>query len=131
VGQTLREIGVETIQVDLPHGCMHLMGTVRIVDGNLAYCRANRTPWTAVQVLREMGYEVRFFPDEGECRSTMGHNFVVLGPRKILVPAGNPTSVEAYESAGVECVVVEVDELAKGAGAIGCLTGVVHRESVD
>jgi arginine deiminase len=31
-------------------------------------------------------------------------------------------------SHGVECVTVDVDELAKAAGAIGCLTGVIERE---
>ncbi len=34
-----------------------------------------------------------------------------------------------YESHGIECVTVKVDELAKAAGAIGCMTGIVWRES--
>ncbi len=131
VAQALDELGVDTVQIDLPHGSMHLMGEIRIVDRDLAYCRPNRTPWTAVRLLEERGYEVRFFPDEEECRTTMGHNFVVLGPRKILVPAGNPRSIEEYEAQGIECVTVEVDELVKCAGAIGCLSAVLEREPAE
>jgi len=131
VAATLTELGVDVIQVDLPHASMHLMGEIRIVDEDLAFCRPNRTPWAAVQALEERGYEVRFFPDEEECRTGMGHNFVVLGPRKILVPAGNPRSIHAYEEAGVECVTVEMDELVKAAGAVGCLTGVVERDRIE
>lgn len=128
VAQSLREIGVDTIQVDLPHGSMHLMGEVRIVDSDLAFCRESRTPWSVIQALGHHGYEVRFFPDEAECSRSMGHNFVVLGPRKILVPAGNPNSVAAYEEAGIECVTVRTDEIVKCAGSVGCLTGVLLRE---
>lgn len=128
VAECLAWIGVDAIQVDLPHASMHLMGEIRIVDRDLAFCRRNRTPWTAVRALEEKGYEVRFFPDEEECRRTMGHNFVALGPRKVLMPAANPKSIAAYEDAGVECVTVEMDELVKAAGAIGCLSGVVARD---
>jgi len=128
VAEALAALGVDTIQVDLPHGSMHLMGEIRIVDRDLAFCRRNRTPWTAIRALEETGHDVRFFPDEEECRTTMGHNFVVLAPRKVLVPADSPRSVAAYEEVGVECVEVAVDELVKAAGAIGCLTGVVSRD---
>lgn len=129
VAETLAALGVDTIQVDLPHGSMHLMGEVRIVDRDLAYCRRSRTPWSAIRALEEAGHEVRFFPDEEECRRGMAHNFVVLAPRKVLVPADNPRSIAAYEEAGIECVEVAVDALVGAAGAIGCLTGVVSRET--
>ncbi|MFT5193409.1 MAG: arginine deiminase, partial [Candidatus Promineifilaceae bacterium] len=35
-----------------------------------------------------------------------------------------------FESLGIECVTVEIDELSKAAGAIGCLSGVVEREII-
>lgn len=128
VSEALEDLGAEAIEVDLPHGAMHLMGAIRIVDEDLAFVRRNRTPWSAVYALRDRGYEVRFFAGEHECR-TMGHNFVTLGPRRILMPGGNPESAEIYRDAGVECVEVEMDEIMKGAGAVGCMTGILSRAS--
>jgi len=130
VAATLQEQGVRTLLVDLPHGSMHLMGELRIVDRDLAFARAGRTPWTAVEALGSLGYRVHFFPSEEEARRGMAHNFVVLGPRKILLPAGNPVSEAAYRELGIHLVPVELDEICRAAGAAGCLTGVLAREEV-
>ena len=130
VAATLAEIGARAEVVDLPHTSMHLMGEVRFVDRDLAFASAGRIPWTALDRLRHHGYEVRFFPDEHEMMTGFGHNFVTLGPRTILMPDGCPRSRAAYEAAGVACVTVEMDEIHKCAGGIGCLTGVVTRERV-
>ena len=61
----------------------------------------------------------------------MALNFITLGPRRILMPAANPDTQAFFESLGIQCHTVEVDELIKAAGAIGCLTGVIHRETVE
>jgi arginine deiminase len=53
---------------------------------------------------------------------------VTLRPRKILTAAKNPNTQTFLENLGVECVTVNVDELGKAAGAIGCLTGILERE---
>lgn len=127
VASALEAQGVRAIRVDLPHGAMHLMGQVRIVDRDLAFVQEGRTPWSAVTALAEAGYEVAFFPSAEEIVDGMAHNFVVLGPRRILMPAGNPVSREAFESRGLECVEVEVESVCRAAGAIGCLTGVLAR----
>ena len=60
----------------------------------------------------------------------MAINLVTLGPRRVLMPTGCPKTQELLEEAGVSCRTVAIDELAKGAGGIGCLTGVLHREGV-
>jgi arginine deiminase len=128
VAATLEEQGLEVVVVDQPHGAMHLMGQFRIVDRDLAYVRAGRTPWRLIDVLRQRGLDVRFFPDDDEMDRGFAHNFVTLGPRRILMPAGNPVTEAEYLSAGIQCVTVEVTELRKAAGAVGCLTGVLRRE---
>ena len=130
VAATLAEIGVETLVVDLPHTSMHLMGEVRFADRDLAFGRPGRIPWTALEALRRHGYEVRFFPDDHEMVRGFGHNFVTLGPRRVLMPEGCPILQAAYEDAGIECVTVELGEIHKCAGGIGCLSGVVTRERV-
>ncbi len=128
VAATLAELDVEAIPVGLPYGAMHLMGTLRIVDRDLAIAWPGRVPFAAVRALKTNGFTVHFAPDETELRQGFALNFVTLAPRHILMPAGNPITQRFYERLGITCLTVQVDELAKAAGAIGCLTGVLQRE---
>ena len=80
-------------------------------------------------LLRARGYSVAFIPDEREARDGFALNLVTLGPRQVLMAAGNPNTQGFLESLGVTCHTVEVDELGKAAGAIGCLTGILHRKA--
>jgi N-dimethylarginine dimethylaminohydrolase len=50
-----------------------------------------------------------------------------LGPRHVLMPAGCPLTRAAYEAAGISCQEVEIGELLKAAGGMGCLTGILSR----
>ena len=127
----LREMGVEVIQVALPYGAMHLMGELRFADGALAIAWPRHIPYAAVEALRSRGYTVLFIPDEGEAVRGMALNFVTLGPRRILMAAGNPITQAFYEDAGITCQVVEVDEILKAAGGIGCATGILEREPIE
>lgn len=127
VAATLREIGVEAIVTELPLGTMHLMGQLRFLDRDLAAVWPGRIGYGAVEALRQRGFSVLHFPDEQEALRGQANNFVTLAPRRILMAAGNPRTQGYYERAGVECPTVEVDELLKAAGGIGCLTGVLER----
>ena len=131
VAGLLREMGVEVIQVGLPYGAMHLMGTLRFADRDLAVAWPRHIPYAAVEALRARGYTVLFIPDEREAVQGMALNFVTLGPRRILMAAGNPITQAFYEDAGITCQVVEVDEILKAAGGIGCATGILERELVE
>lgn len=127
VAAILERMGVTVHRTHLPPGTMHLMGQLRILDEDLAVAWPGRLPSDAVDLLEGMGFELHFVPDEEEARKGFALNVVTLGPRKMLMPAGNPNTEAFYRSLGVECVMVEVDELAKAAGSIGCLTGVLER----
>ncbi len=127
VSEALNAMGVEAIVVDLPIGSMHHMGILRFLDKDLAVAWPYRVSWTAIDALRERGYEVLFVPDEAEASSGMAFNFVTLGPKEILMAAGHPNSQSYYESLGVKCHTVEIAELTKAAGGIGCLSGIVER----
>jgi len=130
VTNVLREMGVEVVQVDLPVGAMHLMGMLRIVDRDLAIAWPGRFGHRGLEALQERGYQTVLIPDEQEALIGSALNFVTLGPRQILMPANNPVTQAFYESLGIVCHTVRVDELKKAAGAIGCLTGVLQRELV-
>ncbi len=128
VGACLADQGVGLIAVDLPFGTMHLMGMLRIADRDLAICWPRRTPHAAVMALRERGYTVAFLPDQDEAQANRALNFVTLGPRRILMVDGNPVTRRFYEDLGIQVSALPADELAKAAGAIGCLTGVLDRD---
>ena len=130
VRATLEEMGVEVIETELPPGTMHLMGQIRIVDAGLALAWPGRFPPQAAAALEERGIRVRFLPEDAaaEALRSFALNFVVLGPRRILMPAGNPAAQAFYGQLGIQCRTVEVGELGKAAGSIGCLTGVLERE---
>lgn len=129
VALTLGELGVDVAITRLPPGTMHLMGQLRIVDRDLALGWPGRLPGDAVEALEEEGFRVRFIPDEEEALTSFGLNMVTLGPRRVLMPTGNPVCQRFYEEMGLECLTVEVGELGKAAGSVGCLTGVVEREA--
>lgn len=124
----LSEMGIAAIPVDMPPDAMHLMGLLRIVDGDLAIAWPGRTPASAIEALRARGCNVAFLPDESEASQGMALNFVTLGSRAIVMPAGNPNTRAFYEEHGIVCTFIAVDELIKAAGAIGCLTGVLRRD---
>jgi len=129
VARLLEEMGIDVIRVGLPSEAMHLMGTLRFVDCDLAICWKARIPSAVVKALRDHGYAVSFIPDEKEAVRGMALNFVTLGPRRILMPKGNPKTQSFYEDMDIKCETVEVSELHKAAGGIGCLTGILKRES--
>ena len=129
VTSLLNEMEVEVFKTRLPHGAMHLMGTLRVVAQDLAICWQTRIPKAAVEVLQERGYNVFFIPDEEEAKRGMALNFVTLGPQRILMPDGNPKTQSFYERLGIKCTTVEANELQKAAGGIGCLTGILKRNT--
>lgn len=128
VASILHEMGVEVLKVKLPVGAMHLMGTLRFADEDLAICWKDRTPNSAVKALKEYGKDVIFIPDIEEATRGKALNFVTLGPMRIIMPAGSPKTQSFYKDLGIECVIVEVNELHKAAGGIGCLSGILKRQ---
>jgi arginine deiminase len=128
VRAALQGIGVETIQVDIPVGTMHLMCMLRIVDKDLGIAWPTNLATRAVDAMRARGMQVAYLPDLLEARATFALNMVTVGPRHVLMCAGNPNTQEFYEALGIRCTTVEVGELMKAGGAVGCMSGVLQRE---
>ncbi|MFW9967196.1 MAG: dimethylarginine dimethylaminohydrolase family protein [Candidatus Thorarchaeota archaeon] len=128
VSSLLDEMGIESVAVELPPGSMHLMGDLRFADKNLAICRPYRLSEKTIEILREHGFSTHFAPDESEIAVGLSMNFVTLGPKKILAADGNPKTKAFYEDLGIKCNLVDISEVTKAAGGIGCLTGILERE---
>jgi len=128
VTSILKEMGVDVVSVRLPKEAMHLMGTFRLVDEDLAICWKEHTPKTAVKALKDFGKDVVFISGGKEVRLGMALNFVVLEPKRIIMPAGNPNTESFLKNLGIKCLTVEVNELHKASGGIGCLSGILKRD---
>ena len=129
LADVLGEMDVATVTTRLTQGAMHLMGALRFCDRDLAVVWQGRLSPHALEAVEQRGIAIKIVPNETELINGMALNFVTLGPRRILMPAGNPVTERFYRSLGVEVVTVSVDEIIKAAGAIGCMTGVLERES--
>ncbi len=127
IKEVLNRMGIEVIPVDLPIGTMHLMGILRFIDHDFVITWSYRLAWKAIEAIKTNGYRIHFVPDEKEADNNGAVNFVTVGPREIIMSAGNPNTQEYLESQNVTCHTVEVCELQKAAGGIGCLTGILER----
>jgi len=127
IGQLLGRLGVALLPVDLPFGTMHLMGLIRIFDADLAVAWPRRTPYALVRALEERGFRVHFLPEEASAAQNVAFNCVTLGPRRIVMVAGHNRTQACFEDLGVAVTPVPADELAKAAGAVGCLSGILAR----
>lgn len=128
VADLLGELGVRSVSVELPEGAMHLMGTLRLLDRDLAVFRPGGAPARALEVLQDLHIEARPAPPGAEITVGQALNVVPLGPRRVVMPAGNPATRSFLVDLGVECIEVEIGEIAKAAGGIACMTGVLERE---
>lgn len=128
----LEPIGVELIQVDLPHykgtsDVFHLMSILSPVDKNLAVVYSPLMPVRFRNDLIARGFELVEVPDE-EFES-MGCNVLAIAPRVCLIVKGNPITKARLEAAG--CTVYEYDgqEISvKGGGGPTCMTRPIQRE---
>jgi len=127
VAAVLAEIGVDTTQVEIPRGAMHLMGMLRFLDSDLAITRSDMAPPDVISTLKRRGFRVLSMRDSQETTHGMSLNFVTLGAKRILMPGGNNATQDFLEREGVSCRTVIIDELLKAAGGIGCLTGIIER----
>lgn len=129
VAGTLQELGVEVVRVQLASGTMHLMGTLRLLDRDLAVVRSGSAPEEAAEALKRLGVRIVAAPRGPEVNEGQALNVVPLGPRRILMPAGAPRTRTFFSGLGVDCTEVEIDELVKAAGGIACMTGVLARSA--
>ena len=127
----LRPLGVETVEVQLPHGdgpisCLHLMSIISMLDHDLAVVHLPLLPVPFVELLSDRGIELVEVPDEEY--PTMGPNVLALTPRHCLMIEGNPVTRERLERAGCEVLTYRGDELSlKAEGGATCLTRPILR----
>ncbi len=127
----LRPLGVETVEVQLPHGdgpvsCLHLMSFISMIDHDLAVVYPSLMPVPFVELLSDRGVELVEVPTEEY--PTMGPNVLAMAPRQCLAIEGNPVTKQRMEAAGCEVLTYRGDELSlKAEGGATCLTRPILR----
>ena len=112
--------------VPVPDAVQHLLGVMNLLDEDLVVLHPAAGPALRAALHRRGMRTVEV--DHAEERDAgRAMNFVALGPRAVLMPAGCPHTRRRYEALGVRCVSVDVGEYLHAAGGIGCVTGIVWR----
>lgn len=119
--------GVRLLPVEVPKGAQHLLGIVNFVADDLAVVHGGRASQPLLDLLKDHGYRTLPVPPDEEVMRRGAMNFVTLAPRKLVMPTGCPAARKLYEAEGIEVLEADVTEYLKGAGALGCLTGILLR----
>lgn len=120
--------GRSCVSVPVPAGVQHLMGVVQAVDRDLAVVRRELLPLALLELLADLGFHLLELEEDEEVRAFQAMNFVTVAPRCVVMAADCPHTAATLRKAGVEVAAeVAVAELRKGAGGIGCATGIVRR----
>lgn len=131
VKSELRNIGVENfIDFQIPYGHAHLDGLINLADKKTALVFPWQVPYDVCRALMDLGFTIVEAPDIVEVKTGFAINFVALEPGKVVMPKGNPRCKAALEEAGVTVVEVDVSEIAKGWGAIHCMTAFIKRDPI-
>jgi N-dimethylarginine dimethylaminohydrolase len=122
----LEPYGVNVVRVDLPHflgpdAVLHLMSVISPLDHDLAVVYEPLAPVSLLELLDERGI-TRITVEEDEFW-TQGANILAVGPRRVVLAAGNDKVHKKLDAAGVEVHVFDGSEVAvKGDGGPTCLT---------
>lgn len=106
----------------------HLLGSVQIVDRNLALVRDGIIDCDIIRFLGERGFEVVAIPESSEVRLRQSMNIVTIAPRTVIMTSCCDETRKMYLKAGLK-IAAELDltQLMCGAGGLACATGIVAR----
>ncbi|MEU4384631.1 arginine deiminase family protein [Promicromonospora sp. NPDC023805] len=125
------EQGRHVITVAVPDGVQHLLGVVQVLDEDLLAVRTELVRPEDVAALRNEGFDLLSVAESEEVRERLGFNFVVVGPRTVVMIAGSPGLEQLLTQHGVEVAAsIAVPQLLRGAGGIACATAVLSRDRV-
>ncbi len=120
--------------VDLPIDrgadfCLHTLSLISMLDRDLAVVSLPLMPVHLWELLRERGVELIEVAEEEW--DSLAANVLALGPRDVVMLAGNPRTSKRLCSAGCRVTEVEGSDVAiKGSGGPTCLTLPLLRNAV-
>ncbi|WP_234377080.1 dimethylarginine dimethylaminohydrolase family protein [Streptomyces sp. TP-A0356] len=127
--QVLGEQGAAVLAVPLGPGVQHLLGSLVPVGPRRALVHSAAATAELRAALRARDYELLEFEPDDEVVHSRSLNLVTLAPGRVLMPDGCPHTRRRLDAAGIDTLVVDVSEYVRAAGALGCLTGILHRSA--
>ena len=125
----------ETVHVvDLPFDrgadyCLHTLSVISMLDRDLAVVSLPLMPVHLYELLRERGVELIEIAEREW--DSLAPNVLALGPRDVVMLAGNPRTAEKLRAAGCRVQEVEGSDVAiKGSGGPTCLTLPLQRNAI-
>ncbi|MCB9738535.1 MAG: arginine deiminase [Deltaproteobacteria bacterium] len=111
---------VEMPWMDGPEVCLHLRSLINVVGPDLAVVERRWLPTVLLEELAARG--LRLIDGVEAEYPTQGNNLQAVGPRRVLLTAGNPRTAARLREAGVVVLEFEGQELCvKGTGGPTCL----------
>ena len=129
----LKPFDVEVFSFDLPHyegpgAVLHLMSVLSPIDKDLAVVYEPLAPVRLLQFLESRG--IKWLTVSEKEMLTQGSNILAVGPRKVILAAGNPEIEKKLCEHGVEVHLFDGQNVAvKGDGGPTCLTAPLLRVS--
>lgn len=129
VKEELKHEKIRCVCLPAPQDTLHLLGALQFVDSGLVLARIDLIDSQIINFLKENKIRIIPVPENAEIRRKHAMNFVILGPRKIIMPAGCPKTRKIYERAGLKISAeIRLTQLVNGGGGLACATGILARE---
>lgn len=128
IHEVLREIGIsEIITVQLSEDVGHLDEIIAIIDIDKIFGVLDKIPKNLLDVLNARNFEFINAENFEEVTNGMVLNLVTLSPGKVILPSGNPKTLNYLRSRDIVCLEASVSEFILGGGAVRCLTGILKK----
>lgn len=133
--QVQKQLGKDDIKcmpVSAPPGVLHLLGALQFIDSDTALAREELIGLEILDFLERAKIKVSLIPDSTEIRKRHALNFVIISPRKIIMPKGCPRTKRLYERLGIKVAAeLAVSELVNAGGGLACATGILARRRTN
>lgn len=124
----LADFSVRAHLVPIEHQVsQHLLGIVQFIAPMHALVRTSVATKELLQALTKLGVKVEAIAESVEVAQWQAMNFVMLSPTQLVMSSRGQALVPYYESLGLHCHLIEIDECTKAAGGVACLTGILER----
>lgn len=129
VAAVLRSYGIACIPVpSCQTRTQHLLGSVQIVDRDLALVRNGIIDPELAAILQRHGVSLVSIPECPEVLRRQAMNIVTIAPRTVIMTSACPDTKKIYRAAGLTIAAeLELTQLIAGAGGLACATGIVAR----
>lgn len=122
--EKLLKLTATNIQANINHIPQHLLGGVHVISSDII---ARRPTYCKSEI---NGFRYIDFNENDEIVSRYSMNIVTISPKEILMPSGCPITQKQFESYGITCHLVDIEDIHKMGGGLACMTLPLMRDKV-